>query len=624
MGNSEIPKTDRQLLENASNHLKYSQKSGLSRQKIWENSINDKPSSIYDERFNNFNNTEKVTNNINISNNSFENLDGLCTRESTLMVALSGGGARAAVLASHALALLEEKYNQNRIIDKNHNGDLDFVDQISVFSTVSGGSIYAYQVGRIKTLLEKVLEQLKERKNDPEYKDQELVKYEKILLDYKRNFFQNIDSASTYSLENIKNHGTAALAWYLSPGNFFIGPALTFLTNYNYAHVLSFSADIITGQKEIELLSYETNKGDFFYNPDSKIEFDKFLKYLTYRSLGITFGINKLSDITSRPIFLFNATDLSSGAPFVFTQRYIHIPFPQKFNQTARLDLYNFNRDPQEVIARPLRAATLEDINSSPASMPSAVAAMASAAFPLGIEPVELIKFGYEPVHKDIFPTADRLRVSDGGEYDNSGLSSLVDLIDYIRIAKTNNTCAVKKLALLSINADADGYDNFYPYREAAPESWTQKVPVDLGLPIRVHALGVDALNFIHFKNKRRAEEIALNNIKEDIVRYDSNNRTCNHKSKESDIDVYYFPISLQQLSAFDSYSIEDKSNIYERLKNIPTNYQISEDDSIELARAASKIITADQKHGWCDSQNSIGEKKEISRLDDALFNVLF
>jgi hypothetical protein len=59
--------------------------------------------------------------------------------EKTLFViCVSGGGMRAAALASHTLSLLEKKYNENR-----DEESPSFVDLIHAFSSVSGGSIFS-------------------------------------------------------------------------------------------------------------------------------------------------------------------------------------------------------------------------------------------------------------------------------------------------------------------------------------------------------------------------------------------------------------------------------------------------------------------------------------------------
>jgi hypothetical protein len=106
---------------------------------------------------------------------TFDTFEDLCTPQThvpysdpLLFVAISGGGARATALASHALAILEQKYNAY------HDAGLwwaifPFIDRIAVFSTVSGGSLYGYQVAALKTLLDDAQATLERKKADGSY-----------------------------------------------------------------------------------------------------------------------------------------------------------------------------------------------------------------------------------------------------------------------------------------------------------------------------------------------------------------------------------------------------------------------------------------------------------------------
>ena len=90
------------------------------------------------------------------------------------------------------------------------------------------------------------------------------------------------------------------------------------------------------------------------------------------------------------PLFLSNTTALETGTPLIISQKILHTPSDTLGKPTVRLDA-----EPKETPEPFPSALTLEDINSSPAEFPLAFAAMASAAFPIGMEPLELRKYGY-------------------------------------------------------------------------------------------------------------------------------------------------------------------------------------------------------------------------------------
>jgi len=95
-----------------------------------------------------------------------------------------------------------------------------------------------------------------------------------------------------------------------------------------------------------------------------------------------------------------------------------------------------------------------------------------------------------------------------------------------------------------------------------------------------------------------------------------------------SNVRLLYFPINLGQLSPLDKYRIPDPSNLYDRLKKIPTNFTISDEDDLLLGQAAELIMTADQQpHGWApraltrDELQSPGTSAATSILSDEEHN---
>ena len=74
-------------------------------------------------------------------------------KNTLVFVAISGGGARAASLAEAVFTLLERKYNSLSSRAGLHSNQSSLLDNIDAFSTVSGGSLFSYQVARIKYLM---------------------------------------------------------------------------------------------------------------------------------------------------------------------------------------------------------------------------------------------------------------------------------------------------------------------------------------------------------------------------------------------------------------------------------------------------------------------------------------
>lgn len=79
-----------------------------------------------------------------------DNLEDLQGADVLVLIAMSGGGSRAASLAAHTMSLLEKEFNrlqeELKVPTKRH-----LVTLVDAFSSVSGGSIYAYQLGRSGT-----------------------------------------------------------------------------------------------------------------------------------------------------------------------------------------------------------------------------------------------------------------------------------------------------------------------------------------------------------------------------------------------------------------------------------------------------------------------------------------
>jgi len=583
---------------------------------------------------------------------NYDNLKNLYFKDSNTIVfaAISGGGARAAALAEATFTLLERKYNslkKRTEITRNYSSLLENID---AFSTVSGGSLFSYQAARANRLLELkqesyhalnntsldknknilnikdsfyILERCAEygfdsiKKYDENHGafDKELKNYEtsretnisnelKLIIDEqimraKEGVFECISSSPL----KLSKQGAYSAAFHMSPFNLFIGPLVTSFTNETYLSVL---AGTLHGSTTFD-----------FKDLGSSHESVDIIRRIYDPSYF------KLSDLPETPRFYFNATSLETGLPFVFTQRFVQLPLKNHIPiDASRLDefLYmDFSKENDTEISRlqrPFgRMTTLEDLNSSPADTPLAYAAIASAAFPLGFEPLSITKYGYDPVARKVYESDEPLHLSDGGLYDNSGLSTISELLETIMAVRENVEKPAKyqkppiNVILLSINADADEYDAFYANKTPGKAGFSDISPIDFNIPVRYRSLGFDSLSLIHYVNKRRAEQLAVKKIQNIVCGKDSI-ENCKINPK---VNFLYFPVNLAQLSPQDKHHIPDPSNLFNKLKQIPTNFVISDEDEVVINQSAELIVSSEQKN--LNASNN----EEISEWENAL-----
>lgn len=575
-----------------------------------------------------------ISDNQSMVENNFDTLEDLLNSETVVLVSFSGGGARAASMAKHSMALLERYYNEISL-NLGITTNPPLISIIDAYSSVSGGSFYSHLVATSKSSLDRyrTLQLFDCDEKNPEVcefipRSQEigevnpqailrkcswqefsqfgnLEEFKKISY-WEQTFFQAISNAPRPPSEV----GFWSAAWYLSPGNLFAGPLVTFFTDKSYLDIL---AGGLNWSQKINARILPDPINDFFH---SKLHIRSFLD--VYKQMWSQYSeyfnpyTVKLGDLCPKPRFFFNATSLETGIPFVFTQSIINLPQEEITDRTARIDI---QEPPNSFLNKKFKlkslptAFTLEEINSSPKGFPLAYAALASAAFPIGLEPLEILKYGYDPGYQEVYQTAERLHLSDGGIYDNSGLSTLINLVQFLR-----NSGKTKRVIILAINADADDYDVLYPKRVAEKEYWFNEIApfswFDLPIsPFRTNSLGIGAFELIHFSNKRRAEELAISQVQK-LVK----------DSKETDkFEFYYFPISLGQLSPHDRFRITKKQadGLFEKLKKIPTSYYIGEGDEHILSEAAEVIISTEQEYGWnvgpnCEKETQPAEVKNV------------
>ncbi len=325
--------------------------------------------------------------------------EDLAEKDTLVVVCFSGGGSRAARMALHAMAGLETRYNE-----KYGGGAPPLVDSVDMFSSVSGGSIYASLIAagfhsRGST-------------NSPAIR---------------REGFHNIAASHRAELMTRKLGASSAM-FYLNPGHLGVVPALLAVTEWDTLNLFARTHAYLQNNR-------------YLFTPPRKL--------LT------------LSDLKRQPRYLFNATCVETRLPFVFTQSVIH-------TESGRNPLTGVTYDPardwfrqsglaysRDILLNPLvHATTLEDIGSSPGAFPLSYAVMASAAFPFIFNPLHLKKHNAQRNGtKETF-----VRVVDGGIYDNTGVVTALELFSHLEI---HHPKPDRRLVLLSINADNEigGYD---------------------------------------------------------------------------------------------------------------------------------------------------------------------
>jgi hypothetical protein len=480
----------------------------------------------------------------------------LVDAQTIVIVAISGGGARAARLGAHTLAQLEERYNAYS--EAGDHGELrPLACQIAAYSTVSGGSIYvSYVASRYASGTDNVGEGCRNPSEDEEV----------------RTVFQGARDRVRAQVGQ-RDLGALGASAYLSPTSLFLLPLMTLVTDRSF----------------LDVLSHGVNMTQEHY-----------------------FSETMLGELPQRPRFFFNSVSIETGTPFVLTQRIQQLPSDFRPSWTARIDVPRLaQRDP----ARPLSVSLmLEDLNSSPALFPLSYAAMASAAFPPVMEPLEIREYGFDSETGKMFSTERTVHLTDGGVFDNSGLITAVDFFEYLvheARQRAGGTPVKRSLLLLSINAEtsrAQGHRRTSAL--SAESSWN----IGVNWPIR--HLGAGAIDQVHFTNKRRGEEIAWERL-ETLKRA---------LAPDAEVDVLYFPVNLTQLSELDPFAIEDGEEMFNKVSRIPTDYVIRVDHDKLLARAVEQILDADQssegRHpgtGW-----PVGPRgSEIHQLGDAFVRAI-
>jgi hypothetical protein len=560
----------------------------------------------------------------------------------TVLVAISGGGSRAAVFAAYAMSLIEADYNR---VAARFAPDVapPMVDLIDAFSTVSGGSVYAFHVARRLTnaldasrglaLVEKFEEtqdQLIERMSKEQVGQCPLPpEMQRWNEDRRRRYIQLCRTVEDRL--PMRKLGTAA--FQSTFGYFGLGVPVAIFTDRSYVDHLA--------------------RGLEFYEP--------FSMWKVWAPLVNPFLANpdflQLGDMPVRPRFFFNATALETGAPFVLTRNLMNLPAGKLPRRSTRLDIPTAQNQADDF--RPLRhSLTLEEIGSSPGRFPLAYAAAASAAFPAGVEPLQVRRYDYrEGLHR-FMPSDAKLSLADGGIFDNSGMMTAADFFEHLAERR-----GVHQLVLITINADATEYDLAFKERSFEPQ---ESNSIRGRFPFSFLSPTAESLNLIHFINKRRGEEIAWRQLvglqaqiqkreteanlraaleargqawqdyhdalgplaprvveeleKGDTLSILTYNEVQNLLGPAKDI-VHYFPIGLSQLSRDDQDPISEGDSLFRLVRQIGTSFWLSESEEVLLEQAASMIARTEQHSGWQVGPNCPGAEgpSEVGRLGEAV-----
>lgn len=335
---------------------------------------------------------EPITTNVLGKAERIDDLADLAAKDTLVMVCYSGGGARAARMAMHAMAELEAVYNK-----RHDESATPLIDRIDAYSTVSGGSIYSSLVAAGFHTAQST-NTMKER----------------------RNGFQSLPGNRRAGLIT-SNLGSSSALYYFNPGHFGVVPALLTVTEWDTLNLFARTHAYVQQNR-------------FLFTPPQKLM--------------------TLADLNRSPRFLFNATCVETRMPFVITQSALHHESDANpltgvtYNPARDWFLETSLSYSRELLRNPLvHASTLEDIGSSPGAFPLSYAAMASAAFPFIFNPLHLKKHNVtEDEDEDSY-----VRLIDGGIYDNTGIVTALELFSHFETRHPNPN---RKLVLISINAD--------------------------------------------------------------------------------------------------------------------------------------------------------------------------
>lgn len=331
--------------------------------------------------------------------------------------------------------------------------------------------------------------------------------------------------------------GFAAALAYLSPGNLLFFPVATLTTEFNYLDQLAHALNITQGGGWVPRVSG-----------------------------------HRLSQLDEAPRFYFNAVCHETASLFVLTQSLLHLPSEVPRSRPDDADGAPPHRRPpfHDVLL-------LEDIGSSPGALPLAYAAMASAAFPIGLDPLPVRKYDYVPARGAYRRSSTILHLTDGGIYDNSGVTTALALFEHLV-----RTTKVRRLVLLQVDAEKAEYDLSAVSEVRKPLNWLKLLVPENYLPIRGLIPAAKSLSLMYFVGQRS-------------VRREAWLRLAQLQKELPDVECCHFPVRLRHLSPRRQHPIQGDAELFEALGDITTDYTIGPRQDDLLARTAHRLLAAER-----------------------------
>jgi len=441
----------------------------------------------------------------------FDAMADLRQQDTLVMICLSGGGARSARMAVHTLAGLEERYNE---LYHPEAGAESLASRIDAWSTSSGGSVYASFAA----------------------------------LQYRRgpstNLFQMLAGGGAVR-SGTQRLGSMSAFFYLWPLNLGYAPLMQVFTDWDTLDLFAHNLALF-------------HAGGFPLFPFSRAW--------------------TLGDLPDRPRFYFNATCRDTCRPFIFTQSVIHRDLSGDPMERLAPDplLRWLEHAPTNPLPREpfLHASTMEDLGSAPGRFPLAYAAMGSAAFPGVFEPLPLRCYRPQTnsppwwLHKQV-------SVVDGGLYDNSGVTTALDLFDYLRSAAPFKP---KKLILLAVDADNERQDYVGPQTPSI-------FPWRYGLPLRGATAAVSTLKKLYASQQALAAAAARHHIRE----------------LEQQNLIEFLPVRLKDVRGVEAQELRagdglekplQQVDVFGLIKDIPTDFVVTTREDRLLQSVVRKLLS--------------------------------
>jgi hypothetical protein len=485
-------------------------------------------------------------------NECLDTFSDLLDKHTVVIVAVSGGGSRSLSFAASVVGQLEETFNaltadfENDVRRRGHPLPSLF-ETVDVWSTVSGGSLFAYWMAVTQERINRTFPS----PNEPGER--------KAVF---RDFFRTLRASASES-DAFVDPGYAAGRLELSR-----------------LPLLPLSMWVDRGFSSSVTDALEMGSG----------------------------GQLLLGQLSLTPRFFFNATALPAQRPLLITRS----TMLGKKGPLASNYRHDINTTPNPCLfphSRPVCGVDiLDDLGSSPAHFPLAAAAVASAGFPFALGEVPIKAFTTEVTDAcremdsvdeaaitdemiracKAYPANRTVWAGDGGKWDNSGLTTALDLVEHLAEVSSRVKRNLRRIVLISINADIA----------------TRSMPGPLSVSV-LYDPG-------RFKGKSGKIRRGVTSM-EEIAGYSSNRglesvgaRLVSLKRKREEgevtVDVLPFFIALSQLAPTEPNAtrVDPKgaNRIWNSVASIATDLVIRPEEETALGEAATVLLNSEQPQG--------------------------